>query len=564
MLLVDKQPHDIRSAVLTEELHRDHLETKEPSLLDGRVHNTNISPEQTEPSQGGEEQPLVADTCLSEHGADSSVAFTHSLSQRDARECEQGGAQVIPCREGTDITAEDSNDTIAENVGNLGTTVSSTTNEETNSSEFATEQSDAVSSLQDLTICETAADDQEIGETAVAPELKVKTAEPIEHPGPRFRPYHEGRRSGNIVSKLFQPLTAARSTGPGCVYIFRRNDAPGLVKIGYTTELVAKRLRDWDRCGEESIFVHSTDYMEHYHRAEALVHQELAEKRRIESCPRCGKMHKEWFQISKNRAIRMVDSWAEIVDKHKLYGVNGRISTTWNKVISELEQEGTVVNAESMLRQYKQLQDSEASEDMVKMSGQDPGPERTPSSSTASSDLPTSETSDVVAAPNLDRPLLLEAQPVASMIFTHVDRVLSSEATAHHTMKGDSRQDTQQQDAQHGTSTDRVITGSVRLLLLAPPRAQLLRPPPSTTDVSLFPVSTSTSDSLPQNAQEDELALVSTAAVDQADEDGVEDGTAPRTAQKPRWLGIVGLLFTLAAADAYFGFYGGQVWILVS
>lgn len=562
MSSADRQSHDIRYAISTDKSHGDHLETKKPSLLDERVHETSVFSTHTTPSQG-EEETHVTDICVSKHDVDSDVTFAPSPSQRDARESEQSEAQVTPCCGGVDITERDSIDTAVASADDPIIDELSAMVEETTSSEVAREQSDVLPSLHDFAVYEAPAGNHEPGESNPASTSQDKAAESILQPVQRFQPYNEGSRGGSIVSKLLQPPSRS-IVRPGCIYIFRRDDAPGLLKIGCTARSVMERLRYWDKCGLEPILVHNTHHLNFYRRAESLIHLELADVRCEESCPRCGKTHTEWFRISEGQAIQVVDSWADIFDQHKLYDVNGRINTTWTKVITDLEQEGTVINAESLLRQYKQSQDSEASEHMDKISGQNPGLEHAPFLTTTPTDLPTSESSDVVVAPDPDRLFLLEALPTALMAVTNVDRDLFPEAAAHPATQGHSQQDTQQQEAQRGTSEDRALTGPMRLLLLASPRAQLLLPPPSTIDVFHSPISTSTSDFLPQKVREDEPAIVSTAAVDQADDEKAEYGNAPKPAQKPCWFGMIGVLFTLAAVDAYFGFYGGQVWILVS
>ncbi|PYH88186.1 DUF1766-domain-containing protein [Aspergillus ellipticus CBS 707.79] len=161
---------------------------------------------------------------------------------------------------------------------------------------------------------------------------------------PSSHPHHERRTSDAIrTARDLNALTSAPSgTSPGTLRL----------KIGRTNN-VQRRLNEWTRqCSHNLTLIRYYPYtpssatpspqpsparhgtpshdnsplapgrkMPHVHRVERLIHLELADVRirDLGKCPDCGKEHKEWFEISADKAsLKRVDDcirrwvqWAE-------------------------------------------------------------------------------------------------------------------------------------------------------------------------------------------------------------------------------------------------------------
>lgn len=135
----------------------------------------------------------------------------------------------------------------------------------------------------------------------------------------------------------------------GRLYIFRRRFSPGHVKIGWTAHDADTRLRAWSKqCGYDPVLVHSTGIIPNAQRAETLVHEQLAWERRQERrCDGCGGSHIEWFEMESDKAIEIVDSWAELMVRagddsrekdggRGVYSHDGKIRDVWARAVFAL------------------------------------------------------------------------------------------------------------------------------------------------------------------------------------------------------------------------------------
>jgi uncharacterized protein YeeX (DUF496 family) len=104
----------------------------------------------------------------------------------------------------------------------------------------------------------------------------------------------------------------------GIIYVYWQPGNFGHLKIGYTTQDLSKRMKQWNsQCNKtmEVYFPDRNDEQElipvrHVCRVEKLVHMELKNLRRIEqNCPGCGKNHNEWFEVSRDLAVEVVRKW---------------------------------------------------------------------------------------------------------------------------------------------------------------------------------------------------------------------------------------------------------------
>ncbi|KXJ96484.1 meiotically up-regulated gene 113-domain-containing protein [Microdochium bolleyi] len=185
------------------------------------------------------------------------------------------------------------------------------------------------------------------GGAYLSPPVEAAAALP---PHPVFRA-HIGERGQTVVSKLRQPLKTR-----GRLYIYARGDAPGFLKIGWTAGNVMDRLESWGRkCGYSPILVHNTPVIRHAERAETLVHYELEQEWRAEEqCLECGKRHVEWFEVSRERAVRVVNSWAALMTlPDSMYDEEGEIVDSWASIVDAVAAQNRPVTAERLLEYYQ-------------------------------------------------------------------------------------------------------------------------------------------------------------------------------------------------------------------
>ncbi|KAH8787352.1 T5orf172 domain-containing protein [Hyaloscypha sp. PMI_1271] len=144
----------------------------------------------------------------------------------------------------------------------------------------------------------------------------------------------------------------------GYIYIFRsKSDAfpgPKYVKIGKTKQKPEKRKDQW-RGTCKFDFVHVEDENDkrflHYHKVERIVHAELYNERRKYKCNKCNKCNKgkrfhhlelgegsvlptptehgEWFEVSEEKALEVVNKWRDWVIKNEPYRPDGTLHARW-------------------------------------------------------------------------------------------------------------------------------------------------------------------------------------------------------------------------------------------
>lgn len=140
------------------------------------------------------------------------------------------------------------------------------------------------------------------------------------------------------------------------LYIYHTPSSLGHVKIGYTMQPVEKRLKKWSQCGERATLLLATKRINVAPRVESLLHYELAQSRRKIYCRHCSKWHNEWFEISHEKAIRVVEDWTDIAATGTLYKSDGSLNRIWARSARLLEEENNgTVTAEALLQQYKEL-----------------------------------------------------------------------------------------------------------------------------------------------------------------------------------------------------------------
>jgi predicted GIY-YIG superfamily endonuclease len=105
---------------------------------------------------------------------------------------------------------------------------------------------------------------------------------------------------------------------PGYLYIFRCSDHPGLIKLGYSTN-VSKRGKQHRRCKLVPEWIEITNRVEHMKRAEELAKVDMEHLKKAWKCSSCGEMHTEWFEVSAEVAKGVVKKWVTWINEQLPY-----------------------------------------------------------------------------------------------------------------------------------------------------------------------------------------------------------------------------------------------------
>lgn len=102
---------------------------------------------------------------------------------------------------------------------------------------------------------------------------------------------------------------------PGYIYVLEAEKVPGFIKIGYTTQLVANRLKELRfRCNRQFKVIYPTlpnpTLVPRAKRVERLCHAELIDSQVRTDCTGCLQEHHEWFKISSENAIAVIKKWS--------------------------------------------------------------------------------------------------------------------------------------------------------------------------------------------------------------------------------------------------------------
>ena len=194
----------------------------------------------------------------------------------------------------------------------------------------------------------------------------------IPNPQPPLSEFHQHikdpRPTDSVFYKLLSPLKN-RDYKDGSLYIFDRTSSPGHVKIGWTSRTVSCRLNEWSKCGYKPNLLFSVSDVPQAQRVETLAHYELIKEWRREwKCNEgrgCGKSHKEWFEVSIERAEQVMENWTEIMRRVEPYDSHGQLKPQWVEAAESMVRDGGNVTSKGLLECYEAsltLQASQAQE----------------------------------------------------------------------------------------------------------------------------------------------------------------------------------------------------------
>ena len=115
---------------------------------------------------------------------------------------------------------------------------------------------------------------------------------------------------------MMEPLDSTDQK-KGYVYLYEVQGNKGFVKIGYTSRSTETRHREWSfDCNRDSKSLYpipsaSATFIPNASRVEALCHAELYHRKIRIYCHGCLKQHVEWFEISPEDAIAVVQKWSK-------------------------------------------------------------------------------------------------------------------------------------------------------------------------------------------------------------------------------------------------------------
>jgi hypothetical protein len=118
----------------------------------------------------------------------------------------------------------------------------------------------------------------------------------------------------------------------GYLYIFRHSEKPGLLKLGYSQDVLQRGKQHKNVCGIDPWWVKITDRVENMKRAEKLAKLDMDHLRTDWMCTSCSQKHTEWFRVSEDKAKAVLKRWVTWINEQAPYVIdeqapcNGRVN----------------------------------------------------------------------------------------------------------------------------------------------------------------------------------------------------------------------------------------------
>jgi hypothetical protein len=95
-------------------------------------------------------------------------------------------------------------------------------------------------------------------------------------------------------------------------------------------------------------------------RVETLTHYELIKEwRREQPCKGCLEKkqksirHQEWFNVSQERAIQVLQTWAKPFKEASPYERSGSLTFEWRNILDVMKAAGEAITSETLLKHYE-------------------------------------------------------------------------------------------------------------------------------------------------------------------------------------------------------------------
>jgi hypothetical protein len=132
-----------------------------------------------------------------------------------------------------------------------------------------------------------------------------------------------------VVRKPLKFQRSSKDQQSGYVYIISRSPDMNCFKIGFSTSDPHGRLSRHRKCHSGAALVMSTPRIRHAYRIELLAQWDLNAYRLKQFCIGCAVYHREWFSVSKDRALQAVATWAFWMRYRPYKRVLGRLKGDW-------------------------------------------------------------------------------------------------------------------------------------------------------------------------------------------------------------------------------------------
>lgn len=181
----------------------------------------------------------------------------------------------------------------------------------------------------------------------------------------RVLPYESKGRRDTLRDAFSSPLGQQESED-GTLYMIKRVEDPGFVKIGYTRNIADERYKFFESsCGFEPLPLRQIRRIPCVRRVERLVHNELNRFRReCTTCMRrleCGALHTEWFEVEGERAMAVMESWALWMSDAAPYCADGQLQEFWEQHQYKLEEIGLWPTSTNVIEAWHRQQALESS-----------------------------------------------------------------------------------------------------------------------------------------------------------------------------------------------------------
>ncbi|KIV98329.1 uncharacterized protein PV09_09828 [Verruconis gallopava] len=160
----------------------------------------------------------------------------------------------------------------------------------------------------------------------------------------------EGETLDTALLSVIEP--SASKVGSVYIFTYTHDAFQGMIKIGYTSRPVMRRLSDWIDCGYgEPELLSYRDDVRHPERVELLTHFQLAKHwYAMRWCERHCQAHIEWFMIDVSTASQVVQYWSSWIQRSNPYDRRGVLKVFWQGIIEFLAAYEVCITAELMLQ----------------------------------------------------------------------------------------------------------------------------------------------------------------------------------------------------------------------
>ena len=183
-------------------------------------------------------------------------------------------------------------------------------------------------------------------------------------PPQRFLPYVPRGERDDLYHALRSPLGQG-DFADGTLYMLRRDDDPGFLKIGYTKQIADVRFAFLQsECGFDPVPIRQIRRVACVRRVERLIHAELIDCRKESTAcagnPNCETLHSEWFEEEQDRGENVMYNWARWMTDANPYEATGELKLFWANVLVSLIKSSQPLTGKVMMEVLREKEAKEA------------------------------------------------------------------------------------------------------------------------------------------------------------------------------------------------------------